>query len=269
MKAFTVPKMKQNSCTTDVWHQYANPHKHTDWEFTTVLVGKAVNIVNGVEYDAPVGSFFLLGPPHMHEQVAMTKIERRDVCISEDLFIRCCNDIKEGFYEQIVSIKKPIIIHPQPEVCANIIERLRNLDVYKAQDEQYGRSVLYSIIVYLLGLYIEKERESDKNIPQFIVEFIEKLHKPEYFSKRVQDFVDSSNYSHAHFLSLFKKYTGKSLIDYVAELRMAYAANLLVSTNKSVVEVANEVGYDNHSFFTMRFKERYGVTPKKYRMDNR
>lgn len=44
------------------------------------------------------------------------------------------------------------------------------------------------------------------------------------------------------------------------------AAFLLTTTNLSVLEVASRAGYENMSYFHRIFREKYGVTPKKYRL---
>ena len=85
------------------------------------------------------------------------------------------------------------------------------------------------------------------------------------FSKKIEELVEYSNYTHAHFLLLFKQQTGQTLISYITELRLTYAAQLLINTSVSVIQIANEVGYDNHSFFSQKFKKRFGVTPIVYR----
>lgn len=101
--------------------------------------------------------------------------------------------------------------------------------------------------------------------PSWFREFLQKLQKPEIFSQRLNKIISEYNYSYPQFMRLFKKYTGKTMIDYITELRMDYAADLLVSTDKTEMEVASFVGYDSFCFFINRFKSKFGVTPRKYK----
>lgn len=64
--------------------------------------------------------------------------------------------------------------------------------------------------------------------------------------------------------SFIKKYTGEPLSKFVLDERLEYAAELLSTTDKSVSEVAYALGYENESFFRRKFKEKFGVSPKKY-----
>lgn len=65
--------------------------------------------------------------------------------------------------------------------------------------------------------------------------------------------------------SLFKKHTGKSFNDYLSDVRMSKAKDLLKSTNKKISIVAAEVGIPNTSYFCIVFKNANGVAPQEYR----
>ena len=53
--------------------------------------------------------------------------------------------------------------------------------------------------------------------------------------------------------------------NYLLEFRMHKAANLLVGTNLSVKEIANNVGYTDQLVFSKAFKRQFGLSPKNYR----
>lgn len=63
----------------------------------------------------------------------------------------------------------------------------------------------------------------------------------------------------------FNKATGKSIREYINELRIADAKNLLIGTNLNVSEIAFSVGFSNSNYFSERFKEHVGIAPLKYR----
>jgi AraC-like DNA-binding protein len=64
---------------------------------------------------------------------------------------------------------------------------------------------------------------------------------------------------------LFKEVTGKGFKDYVVEKRLEYGHALLMTTQKSIVEIAAESGFESSSYFSIVFKQKYGVPPTKYR----
>lgn len=64
---------------------------------------------------------------------------------------------------------------------------------------------------------------------------------------------------------LFRRHTSMSVLDYVAQLRIGRACQLLVSTDRPVAHIAEEAGYDNLSHFNRQFLARKGVTPREFR----
>lgn len=64
---------------------------------------------------------------------------------------------------------------------------------------------------------------------------------------------------------IFKQKTGRSFVEYLTELRMKKAAELLVSPALKVQQVSEEVGYDNQQYFAMCFRRHFGCTPTEYR----
>lgn len=65
--------------------------------------------------------------------------------------------------------------------------------------------------------------------------------------------------------TLFKKYYGMNISDYIIRVRMEQGARLLAETNFKTYQIAEQVGYTNSQYFSVLFKKTYGVTPKEYR----
>jgi AraC-like DNA-binding protein len=68
-----------------------------------------------------------------------------------------------------------------------------------------------------------------------------------------------------YFSRLFKKVMKKRFVDFLIELRMLKAQELLTNTTLPIVDIAYEVGYQRHSYFAQKFHEITGITPSKWR----
>lgn len=68
--------------------------------------------------------------------------------------------------------------------------------------------------------------------------------------------------------SLFKETYGDSIASHIKAHRLEHAATLLTETDKSLNEIAKEVGYESQSKFSSAFKEAYGMLPSEYRKNN-
>lgn len=64
---------------------------------------------------------------------------------------------------------------------------------------------------------------------------------------------------------LFKKETGITITDYINKCRVDHAKHLLDTTDLTVVQISNEVGFNDSSYFSRVFKKTQGVYPKHYR----
>ena len=65
-----------------------------------------------------------------------------------------------------------------------------------------------------------------------------------------------------------KKRTGLNYTDLVQNKRLNQAAYLLSTTNMNVMDIGFAVGYDNTSYFHRIFQKKFGMTPRKYRIEN-
>jgi two-component system response regulator YesN len=84
---------------------------------------------------------------------------------------------------------------------------------------------------------------------------------------KIQDIANEVHFSTAYLSYLFKQEMKKNLWDYVTELRIEEARNLLVTTDKKRYEVAYEVGYESPEHFGRMFKRYAGVSPAEYRKE--
>lgn len=71
--------------------------------------------------------------------------------------------------------------------------------------------------------------------------------------------------SYSKFRKIFKEYTGFAPSQYIQEVRITMAKELLTNTSKSIKEIAIELGYENKDYFFTVFKKVTGSTPITYR----
>lgn len=69
----------------------------------------------------------------------------------------------------------------------------------------------------------------------------------------------------SYFSYIFKQSTGKGFTEYMNEMRMEHAKELLATTHDKVFEIADKVGYKEYKYFVSVFKTYTGMTPKEYR----
>ncbi|MGC3992531.1 MAG: AraC family transcriptional regulator [Propionicimonas sp.] len=81
----------------------------------------------------------------------------------------------------------------------------------------------------------------------------------------VADLAARAGFSTSHFSARFHAVTGFSVTEYVKRLRMARARELLITTDDSVAEIAQEVGYPDQFYFSRQFRAVTGSSPRAFR----
>lgn len=121
---------------------------------------------------------------------------------------------------------------------------LRNLSRHGRQlppDEQYSSA---QIVTYNARYYIQKN-----------------YHHPITLAQVAHHVALSPNY----LASLFKRQFGRTIVDYLTEVRIEEAKRLLRETELKVSRIASEVGYNSPYYFSRAFKQVAGCSPRQYR----
>lgn len=84
----------------------------------------------------------------------------------------------------------------------------------------------------------------------------------------VENVADYAGFSIDYFNRIFLAHTGFTVMSYVNYMRIKKAVLLLRNTDKTILEIALEVGYDSHEGFIKAFKKFYALTPSEYRKQN-
>ena len=142
----------------------------------------------------------------------------------------------------------------------------------------------------LSDIYIQRleDLKTIKEIDQLSVEaiftFTGKVHevKEDRFSKTItncknyiynnryeklthDDVANHAELSHSYLSILFKKEVGISVSDYIQQVKIVEAKNLIEYTNTPLSEIGSLLNFSDQSYFTKVFKKHMGLTPKQYK----
>ncbi len=144
-------------------------------------------------------------------------------------------------------------------------ERLKTL-VFRidgSETDPFVRSACFSELISLLGQR-ESEREESTEIPEKLNSILA------YVDERFVSISTSREIAEKFFISeptlnrLFRKYVGLSVHKLIEAKRLSFAENL-IKEGRSVTEACYRAGFTDCSRFISRFKEKFGVTPLKYK----
>ncbi len=86
-----------------------------------------------------------------------------------------------------------------------------------------------------------------------------------YMDISLDSIAEKLNFSPYYLSKLFKQHYNTTFIDYLTNIRIEEARKMLTSTNKSIKEVGELVGYPNSTYFVKLFKKKMDMTPSEYR----
>lgn len=99
-----------------------------------------------------------------------------------------------------------------------------------------------------------------------IIEKMQIYARRNYYKNLNVEFLSSLFYMNRSYCShLFKEKTGENFVDFVNQIRIEKAKNLLRNTDKKMYQISKSVGYDNVKYFFRIFKKLEGLTPAQYR----
>lgn len=111
--------------------------------------------------------------------------------------------------------------------------------------------------------------EYSAGAPQWFNDLCREMEREENFVAGLGRLRELSGYSREYLNRVFLKYTGGTPTAYINGLRLRHAAWLLRSTDRQVLEIAYDCGFENISYFNRLFKAHYQKTPGEYREEGK
>ena len=126
----------------------------------------------------------------------------------------------------------------------------------------YELSVAEDARVLASGAFSHSEKPSEsgriQKVKQYVVE-----HYPEQL--KLSDLAELVGMSPVSFSRFFHQRTGRTLSEYIVDIRLGFAARMLVDSAKNISEICYECGFNNLSNFNRIFKARRNCTPREFR----
>jgi two-component system, response regulator YesN len=173
--------------------------------------------------------------------------------------------IKENHYPTKVMIISGYseFEYAQQAVRYGVSEYLVKPVIKKDFEESLGR---------VLGKSFHKEEDKQSRTKGMqceqrdVITCIKKYIEENYGKNLSLDALGEIVHLHPAYLSkIFKETTDENLSNYITEVRLQKAAQLLEQTELRIHEIMEQVGYQKSQYFSKLFKGRYLVTPKEYR----
>lgn len=210
-----------------------------------------------------------------------------DVRALEEYFLREDEEWLRGYIGRLCSTLKREERVSQMALQKALLEWIRIVFVYlqKNQVEAYllFENEEYKRLYEQAGYSLEKFREYLYYIVEKSIEYGKQARESDTIIEQIDRYIDDhladnltrNSFSEVVYLNpvylaeLFRRAKGISIKRYVNQRRLEKAAELLLSTEENVYNIALKVGYPTSSYFSRKFREYYGVGPAEYRQNTK
>ena len=252
-----------------------DPHSHTFFELAYIIHGNAIHTLDGNSDAVKAGDYVFIEPGSVHSFSKTTDEDKLTVinCIfTPELIFGNSRNKKMTFMDLLsapllnIDVNK-IIGAPAFYVFRDSNNYILNM-LYAMQYEysnkmtnyfQIMKNLLNSIIMSSIRQVSSKEIQNID--PVTMIKDYVSLH---YAENNILNQLSTMSYYSPQYLSArFKTDTGETFKSYLQRVRCDVAEQLLNSTNMTVLEVSEAIGYKDVKYFQELFKKHKNVTPKK------
>lgn len=237
-------------------------HKHMEYEINHISSGQAIMYIEGKKTVIPQGRCIVIPPYKKHSfETAKTgcKITQLEMSMETKNHKGFLLDQQE---------KQNFYILKDCEDIIPLIERIARLH-RKEKNEYFSVLQKLSVVELMVTLQYHME-EIDRNYSHTIKDKMQRIliYIKEHYEEEIslEEVAKREGISSRYLRKYFSEVMGISCIRYITKLRMERAKKLLWETNKNIITIAGEIGYENPQYFSRVFKKEEGITPKEYRM---
>ena len=230
----------------------------------------------GTEFAEAKAGDFLYVPPTMVFRVEAKEGEagmRSMVFDSSIIEVNMENFDTEIFYMFYVQSKNKIVVfeegHPVHDTLSQYMQE--SYDEYISKDVCYKlpiRANIYLMMTSLLRYYCGSKNELDRmiyhNVMRLrpIITYIAEHYKEKIYIETMSEMITVSP---DYFTKMFKDSIGRTPIDYINGLRINRAMQMLATTDISVNDISDDLGFSNSNYFHKIFKQYIETSPAAYR----
>ena len=246
------------------------------------FTGKEIYEIHGISYTVDGSSYLIVnGNEHYSSYIeSRKKVESLAIFFSNEfvqdaLSIKNCSIegiLDASYYSYPNNIPLFTKLLPSDDLLTPLISELRNTlksketnDTIAVEEKIQG---LFDALLKIANIMHQEVSSIGTTKASTRIEIYRRLNMAAGFMQSnlsqpltLHQIANSACFSQYHFLRLFKQAFGISPRHHLQTIRMQHAKELLLNTNKSVMEICMDVGYENPSAFARVFRKYFGKNP--------
>lgn len=220
-----------------------NSHTHPFWEMVIYVEGEGEGVIDGVKYKFKQGTAVAIPPNKIHSEVGAGNYVTYYV-----------------YFPMLVAESNTIF---SSDSSGNLIKLADVLyDVYSRKEDNYpslSNSIAFTIFEYIKGV---REQANMSAHTRIFTKLIRENLSNVAFSLPAE--AEEYGITMHHLRYCFERDLGKTPLEYLTELRLERARQLIISGMLRVKDVSRQCGYADCYYFSRSFKKQYGIAPETF-----
>jgi AraC-like DNA-binding protein len=281
---YTIQHFKQNSHEQDFYANYfvphiqhhhfaTTPHKHDFYLIVLFTKGSGTHEIDFNRYAIKPGSVFMMSPGQMHNWTVSKDIDGYVFFHTKNFYNKGYTTANVNNYPFFQSIHNPPLVVLNKEDTKKMSSQFKEL----IEEHEQTKVLKFEKIHCLINLiYIELSRHYLPGVKITNENYLLKIRLLEHLidqhfklKKYPHAYAAMMNLSEKHLNRMSKECLNKTTTDLIAERVILEAKRMLIYSKYTVSEIADELGYEDNSYFSRFFKKRCHESPveflKKYR----
>lgn len=251
-------------------------HTHDYIEVVYMCAGQSTHIVNGNRVQLTQGELLFMNQCATHE---IEKTSETDIAVNFIILPEFFNTVLFFVGEAETPLRRFLVdclcgqrcdggfLHFRVAEITPIQNLVENL-LFTLLKETPSKRKMSEMTMVLLFMQIMDHTDAiySSNLEQTTVFKVLSYIESHYASGSLSELAELLHYNVYSLSREIKQKTGKNYTELVQEKRLAQVAFLLKNTDGNVDSIANAVGYENIGYFYRIFQEKFGISPRKYRL---
>jgi len=278
---FSSPERKSQQFQVEVFDANRHfsvkyPHRHDFFEVLYLLKGSGYHVIDTNKYEIKPPCVFFMSPGQAHKLELSNDIEGFIFIFTADFYLLNRSNqnslIEFPFFYTIHQDNPPLLLQNENDI--RFLESLFRQGISEIRDAAESntemlRSILDLILTTCAARYQVTENLLNKGKGQILVKrFFHLVEENHLKNLSMSDYSGMIGVTPNHLTQTVKLLTGKTSSQIIKAKQLLEIKRLLVHTNLSVSEIANQLNFEDQSYFTKFFKRETGITPIQYRADS-
>lgn len=252
------------------------PHRHDFFEVLYLKKGSGFHVIDGNNYEIKPPCVFFMSRGQAHKLELSQDIEGYIFIFTADFYLLNRTDqnrlIEFPFFYTIHQDNPPLQL--ENEIDIRFLEDLFRMGIAEiTRPAEYSAEMLRSLLDLILTTCAARYQVSENHVNKgkgliLVKQFFQLLEENHTKNLSLNNYAGMIGVTPNHLTQSVKVLTGKTSSQIIKAKQLLEIKRLLVHTNLTVSEIANQLNFEDQSYFTKFFKRETGLTPLQYRTDS-